>query len=115
MYNIYLSIRRFDYSDPDLRSEFSLASLDYITGFRIMHRNLLLNSEFTFTEQYEQESSTYTRYIFSLLAGYRIKRLEFRAGYSHSVCYPHAVDLRSLQELDNIHCNKLLLTLMYGF
>jgi hypothetical protein len=115
LYNIYLSLRRFDYSDPDLRSEFSFATLDYNTGFRITHRNLLMNPEITFTGQYEQESSTYTRYIFSLLAGYRLKRLEFRAGYSHSVCHLHAVDLYSLQESENIRCNKLLVTIVYGF
>jgi len=115
LYNFYFTFRRDDYSNKELRNSFSTKYMDYIFGFWINHLGLKINPEFSITPQYKFDGYSYKCHNISLLMGYVFKHFEISAGYSHLIFYPLAVDVYSLQDAEDIHCDRLSLSLAYGF
>ena len=115
LYNIYFTFRRDDFSNKDLRSDFSFKNLDYIIGFRINHAGLKINPEFSFTPRYNIDGYSYKCHNYSMLVGYELKQFEIMFGYSHVIYYPQAVDLHSLKEAEDIHCDRVVVSIGYYF
>ncbi len=115
LYNIYFTFRRDDFSNKDLRSDFSFNNLDYIIGFQINHAGLKINPEFSFTPRYNIDGYSYKCHNYSMLVGYELKQFEIMLGYSHIIYYPQAVDMFSLKQAEDIHCDRLSLSFAYGF
>jgi len=113
LYSIYFSLRSLYFSNKDLRNSNSAKYLDYIVGSWINHMGFRINPEFSFTNNYLIENYSYRCYNYSLLLGYDFKHIELKIGYSHMIYYPRVVDYYTLSQAENIHYDRLVLSLVY--
>ena len=113
MYNIYFTLRRNNFANKELRTEFSFKTLDYITGFRINYKGFTVNPEITYRYTIQIDEANYRGNYYSVMTGYDFRHFALKLGFTHSIFYPFAVDLTSLQSGENIYQEKLILCLEY--
>jgi hypothetical protein len=113
IYNIYISARRNDFSNKEIRTEFSFKTLDYISGFRISYKGFMINPEFTYRHTLMIDEIYYKGNYYSVMAGYEFRHFAIRTGFTHSIFYPFSVSLASLQSGENIYQEKLIFCLEY--
>ena len=115
LYAVYLSARHQSYSSKEYRTKISAKRLDYIAGMRLRHDHLIVNPEFLLNYSKDFGDYAYRILGYSLLAGYSFDRIIVKVGFSYENWYPLSVDLYSLEEAENISCDKLLLEVEYRF
>lgn len=113
LYSIYFSMRRLYFSNKDIRDNFSTKYMDYIIGCWFNHTGIRINPEFTLTNNFVIDNYYYKCHNYSLLLGYDFKRFDLKVGYSHMIYYPRIVDFYTLSQAENIHYDRLILSLAY--
>lgn len=114
VYNIYFTMRGTNFANKELRTEFSFKTLDYIAGFRINYKGFTINPEFIYRHTIQVDEANCRGNYYSVMTGYDFRHFALKLGFTHSIFYPFAVDVTSLQSGENIYQEKLILCLEYN-
>jgi hypothetical protein len=114
VYNLYFTAQNMYPTKENAFKEFSLKNLDYILGFRINFHGFTINPEYTYRYSIQIDNISYEGQYFSLMAGYIINAFEVKMGFCTGIYYPLAVDLNSLQNINNLYLEKRIISIGYN-
>jgi hypothetical protein len=114
VYNVYFTARNLFPTDGDAFREFSFENLDYIAGFRINYRKLIVNPEYIYRNTIDVDEVGCESQSVALIAGYNFRRWNILAGFVHETFYPCAVDLRTLKDDVTFYKEKLIICLEHS-
>lgn len=114
LHYLYFSLRRLCPSNKEVRPDFSFKNLDYIFGFKLQFKQILINPEYS-TKRSDIEYLTLRANNYSILLGYEFKKISIKLGYAHIVYYELATAVSSLKNNDHIKLDKLIFSIEYSF